>query len=64
MIFRLRTDKNMSKGALKLQYFANNILKNAIKNSQRQNEKNLSRCLTFKIWQPTPFNKDICSPGP
>ena len=31
--------KNMSKGALKLQYFANNILKNAIKNSQRQNEK-------------------------
>lgn len=29
----------MSKGALKLQYFANNILKNAIKNSQRQNEK-------------------------
>lgn len=32
--------ENMSKGALKLQRFANNILKNAVKNSQRQNDKN------------------------
>lgn len=31
---------NMSKGALKLQKFANNILKNAIKNSQQQSEGN------------------------
>lgn len=29
--------KNMSKGALKLQSFANNILRNAVRNSQKQN---------------------------
>ncbi len=31
---------NMSKGSLKLQQFANNILKNAVKNSQQQTEEN------------------------